>query len=81
MNKWVWDFLESLTLDEPKPTQWFVDAIKNHWESIKTDERLIANRYWECTPSGVAPILRQAGYRKVGHDNASNQSVWLKQSS
>ena len=81
VNRWVWEYLEGLTLDEPKVTQWFVDALHEHWESIKGSRRHISNRYWDCSPQGVSPILRQAGYRVVGICRSSNQSLWSKQSS
>jgi len=81
VNKWVWEFLEGLTLDEPMPTEWFVGVLESHWDSIKASQRHIANRYWECTPQGLPPILRQSGYRVVGHDSALKQSLWFKQSS
>jgi len=80
--KWVWEYLESLELDEPKPTIWFVDSLKSHLEVVKkTSKRVMANKYWDCSPQGVHPILRAAGYSNVGTDRRSNNTLWDKQSS
>ena len=82
MPKWVWEHLDSLELEEPMPTTWFVDSLNSRRDVLKTtSKRVIANKYWDCSPQGVHPILRAAGYKNVGFDRASNNTLWRKQSS
>jgi hypothetical protein len=80
--KWVWQHLEQLELDEPMPTVWFVDSLNSRLEELKAlKTRVFSNKYWDCSPQGVHPILRQAGYKNVGFHRQSNNTLWHKQRS
>ena len=74
---WVWEHLDSLDLDEPKPTDWFVTSLREHWDTLRTTKH-INNKYWDCSPQGVSPIIRVAGFKNVGFDNTLNQTLWFK---